>query len=237
MKLYVNGDSHAAAAEAVNPYAFAEDDGRYFYLGRAPHPDNAAVGWPTTLGKIIKAVVHNDSESASSNSRILRTTRSWLAANQRWWPETVVVIGWSTWERQEWLIDYTWYQINASGIDHVPDSYQERYREFVSTVDWQDCTQKQHSEIWQFHQELENNNIKHIFFNGNNHFGSIPHEDQHEWNNCYIKPYEPNSTYDQWLKSHGYRTVSSDSWHFGADAHAAWARVVLYYGIDHQFWR
>ena len=30
MILYVNGDSHTAAAEAVNPYAFAEDDGQYF---------------------------------------------------------------------------------------------------------------------------------------------------------------------------------------------------------------
>ena len=27
MILYVNGDSHTAAAEAVNPHCFAEDDG------------------------------------------------------------------------------------------------------------------------------------------------------------------------------------------------------------------
>ena len=42
MILYVNGDSHTAAAEAVNPHAFAMDDGQLFYMGRAPHPENFA---------------------------------------------------------------------------------------------------------------------------------------------------------------------------------------------------
>jgi len=32
MILYVNGDSHTAAAEAVNPHAFAEDDRNLQYL-------------------------------------------------------------------------------------------------------------------------------------------------------------------------------------------------------------
>ena len=45
MILYVNGDSHTAAAEAVNPHAFAMDDRPLFYLGRAPHPDNVSVSW------------------------------------------------------------------------------------------------------------------------------------------------------------------------------------------------
>ena len=45
MLLYVNGDSHAAAAEAVNAHAFAEDDSEFFYMGRAPHPANRSWGW------------------------------------------------------------------------------------------------------------------------------------------------------------------------------------------------
>ena len=32
MILYVNGCSHAAAAEAVNPHSWAEDDGLYYAL-------------------------------------------------------------------------------------------------------------------------------------------------------------------------------------------------------------
>ena len=65
MILYVNGDSHTAAAEAVNPHAFAEDDSQYFYMGRAPHPDNIAVSWSRLLADTAKAILKCDAESAS----------------------------------------------------------------------------------------------------------------------------------------------------------------------------
>jgi hypothetical protein len=236
MRLYVNGDSHTAAAEAVNQHAFAEDDQRYAYLGRLPHPDNFAVSWAKTLSRLLKAVLHNDSESASSNQRIMRTTRAWLKANHQWLSETVVIIQWSTWERQEWLIEGQYYQINASGIDHVPKDHQQRYRDFVTSVNWSQCTNKMHREIWDFHRELNGLGVRHLFFNGNNHFRSIPPSERLDWGISYIDPYEPESTYDAWLKNNGYQTVSPDSWHFGAAAHGAWARFMLQYGIKHSIW-
>ena len=153
MLLYVNGDSHAAAAEAVNPHAFAEDDSEFFYMGRVPHPANLAVSWSMLLSLAVKATLINAAESASSNTRIMRTTREWLAAHPR--SEKLVVIQWSTWEREEWLIDDVYYQINASGIDVVPESHQQRYKEFVVSVDWQQKTQQAHDEIWAFHCELK----------------------------------------------------------------------------------
>ena len=237
MKLYVNGDSHAAAAEAVNSHAFAEDDSRYFYLGRAPHPENAVVGWPTVLARTVKAVLHNDSESASSNTRILRTTRNWLEINHRWLPEIVVMIGWSTWEREEWLIDDVYYQVNASGLDHVPAAYRSHYRDYIAGIDWAECAREQHELIWDFHRQLVDLGVRHVFFNGNNHFASVPEDQRRDWAGHYVLPYLADYTYDQWLKSHGYTTVTADSWHFGADAHAAWARFMLQYGMDLGIWR
>lgn len=237
MKLYVNGDSHSAGAEAVNAHAFAEDDAQYFYLGRAPHPDNAAVAWPTVLARTLKAVLHNDSESASSNQRILRTAQQWLGANQRWLPETVMIIQWSTWERQEWLIDGTYYQINASGQDHVPATHQERYREYIASVDWHTCTTGWHDEIWAWHLELEQLGVRHIFFNGNSDFSAIRSKQRRSWDTSYIAPYDPGLTYNAWCKSHGFQTVTPKSWHFGQDAHAGWAHHVLQYGISHDIWR
>jgi hypothetical protein len=56
--LYVNGDSHTAAAEAVNPHAFAEDDPELNYLGRLPHPANLAVRWGKLLSETFKAGFH-----------------------------------------------------------------------------------------------------------------------------------------------------------------------------------
>lgn len=229
MILYVNGDSHVAAAEAVNPFAFAEDDPPLFYMGRAPHPANFAVSWSKRLSEIFKAVLHCDAESASSNTRIIRTTRDWINTHRPWLSEVLMIIQWSTWERQEWLIDNKYYQINASGIDIVPPSHQQKYKQFVTSVDWAQCTAQAHDEIWAFHLELEELGIKHIFFNGNTHFSKIPKTARHDWGTSYIEPYNPDLTYNQWLRNNGFETVSPESWHFGKDAHTAWTRFMLQY--------
>ena len=232
MILYVNGDSHTAAAEAVNPHVFACDDGdaEHWRLGRRPHPDNDRVSWGFCLANLFDSAYVNDSESASSNHRIMRTARTWIESNSAAWSDLLVIIQWSTWEREEWLIDGEYYQINASGIDEVPNSHQDRYRQFVIDVDWLACTQLWHDRIWQFHNELKNNGIRHVFFNGNNHFAGIAQ--RYDWAHHYVDPYAVSSTYDQILRKNGFHTVNPSSWHFGADAHCFWARYVLQYCVD-----
>ena len=227
MILYVNGDSHTAAAEAANPHAFAEDDGLYWGLGRQPHPDNLRVSYGCELANHLNAVLECGAESAASNQRIMRTTRAWLEENSC----DLVVINWSTCEREEWEYHGEYFQVSASGIDIVPQELQEKYRHYILGIDWQQKTTEAHESIWQFHQELKDQNIKHIFFNGNNHFGSVP--TQHNWDNNYIEPYNPEMTYNQWLLNNGFKTVAKDSWHFGEEAHSAWAEFMLQYIIKH----
>jgi hypothetical protein len=231
MILYVNGDSHTAAAEAVNPHAFAEDDGDLFYMGRAPHPANLAVSWGKILSTTIKATFKCDAESASSNHRILRTTEQWLSDTDYDPREIFMIIQWSTWEREEWLIDGIYYQINASGQDHVPDSHRDRYKDFIASVDWDTCTKDWHDKIWALHRRLEDLGVRHVFFNGNNHFASISSDQRQDWGTAYVGPYDPAQTWDQWLRNNRFDTVAPNSWHFGRDAHAAWARFMLQYVI------
>jgi hypothetical protein len=232
MILYVNGDSHSAAAEAVNVHAFAEDDPKYFYLGRAPHPDNLQASWGKLLSLALQAGFHCAAESASSNSRIIRTTREWLPTikDQN---ELLVIIQWSTWEREEWLHDGIYYQVNASGIDHVPQELQEKYRHYIVGIDWQTKTQEAHDQIWAFHKELEAQGIRHIFFNGNNDFSKI--KDQKVWDMCYVAPYEPTMTFDAIVRKQGIETVAPNSYHFGKDAHSFFNRFMLQYIIVNKF--
>lgn len=232
MILYVNGDSHAAAAEAVNSYGFAEDDPDLYHLGRRPHPDNLKVSWARLLADNLGRNLICDAEAASSNQRILRTTRDWLAG-QTDLDSVLIIIQWSTWERQEWLINGQHWQVNASGIDHVPDSAQQRYRDFVCRIDWTECTDQAHQQIWQFHLELSQQNVAHIFFNGNSHFASV--HQRHDWGTSYLTPYETNGTFDAILRNQRFRPVNPQSWHFGADAHCFWADFMLQYIMINQF--
>jgi len=228
MILYCNGDSHTAAAEAVNPHAFAEDDQGFFYMGRAPHPDNLAVSWGKLLSLSLRSGFHCGAESASSNARIMRTTREWLA-NHTSNNDVLVIIQWSTWEREEWIIDGVYYQINASGIDHVPVSHQQQYKEYIANINWQQRTESAHKEIWEFHKELQAQNIRHVFFNGNNDFSRIPDSQQKVWDMCYIAPYDPTMTFDYIIRKQGIDTVAPNSWHFGQEGHSFFHRFMLQY--------
>jgi hypothetical protein len=233
MILYVNGDSHTAAAEAVNAHAFAEDDGALRYLGRLPHPDNLAVSWGRIIADSAKAIFKCEAESASSNDRILRTARAWVNNNQQDWYRTLMIIQWSTWEREEWLHEGTYYQVNASGQDQVPQSLQEKYRNYILGVDWQARSEVAHSEIWAFHQELTEKKIPHVFFNGNNDFSSIT--ERKDWGTSYIDPYNPAQTFNSIVTQNGHQTVAPNSYHFGKTAHSFWARFMLQYCINNKF--
>ena len=231
MILYTNGDSHTAAAECVNNYAFAEDDKRYTTMGRAPHPENLAQSWGKLLSSRLSCGFVCDAESASSNARIIRTTKQWIEKFDHELYRTFMVIQWSTWEREEWLIDDVLYQINASGTDDVPDSHKDQYKNYVSNVNWQQKTRDAHEEIWNFHQELESLGVKHVFFNGNNDFSKI--EIQKDWGKCYIGPYDPASTYNA-IVSKKCDTVSPISYHYGVDGHRVWAQYLTKYIVEHK---
>lgn len=227
MILYINGDSHTAAAEAVNPHVFAEDDGQLWGWGKQPHPDNLQVSFGKSISNALGVDFVCQAESASSNDRIIRTCTEWIDCNPTALADVFMLIQWSTWERQEWLIDGQWYQINASGMDDVPASHRAAYKEFIAAVDWDACTRQAHDQIWQFHTRLCDLGIPHVFFNGNNHFETIVQ--QRDWGVSYMHPYDPTQTYDQVLRNNGFKTVNADSWHFGPDAHCFWAKHVLQY--------
>jgi hypothetical protein len=233
MILYVNGDSHAAAAECVNPHAWACDDELYWNLGQRPHPDNERVSFGCELANQLGAILVCDAQAGCSNDRIIRTTREWITQNSSALTDTVMIIQWSTWEREEWFHKNEYYQVGASGTDSVPLELQEKYRHYIIGLDWAEKTRQSHSQIWRFHRELKELGVQHVMFNGNNNFGQT--QNCMDWDNCYIRPYDPEYTYDRVLKNNGFKTINNQSWHFGPQAHCFWAKYLLQYIIDNKF--
>lgn len=219
MILYVNGDSHSAGAEAVNDFCFAEDDPFYYALGRIPHPDNEQASYGCNIANELFAILHCDAESASSNSRIIRTTKKYLETTT---PD-LIIIGWSTWEREEWLHNGIYWQINAGGVGlDWPNPIKERYKEYVINLNWLERTREAHRHIYEFHTELLDLGIPHLFFNTYNDFHT---EEPVHWHDSYVDPYNPEMTYWKWLTDQGFE--SNQSYHFKADAHRKWAEFLL----------
>ena len=219
--LYVNGDSHSAGAEAVNSYCFANDDPLYWGMGRRPHPDNERVSYGCHIANQLGARLHCDAESASSNSRIVRTTKHYLKYNPK--PD-LVVIGWSTWEREEWLYDNIHWQVNAGGVgEDWPDEIKDRYKKWIAKLNWRGEINKSHIAIHNFHRELEALGVNHFFFTCYEPWDNV---EQLDWNGRYLEPYNPDFTYYNWCRNRGFKTVNPDSYHFGPDAHHAWAEFL-----------
>lgn len=219
MILYVNGDSHSAGAEAVNSFAFANDDPKFHFLGRLPHPANLEVSYSQQLANLLGYELHCDAESASSNSRILRTTREYLKENR---PD-LIIIGWSTWERDEWLYNDIYWQVNAGGIgEDWPDRIKDTYKEWIVGLDYKQKARQAHADIIALDQELNQFEIPHLFFNSYNSFDDSLRV---TWGNRYLDPYDPNRTYWKWLSDQGFK--SNQNYHFNADAHQAWAKFLL----------
>lgn len=226
MILYANGCSHTAAAEAAVPDVFAVDDGRHG-IDRRPHPANLAVSWCTRVAHKLGMDLVCQAESGGSNPRIIRTTKQWVESNPDLWADTLVVIQWTTWEREEWLHKGTWYQVNASGLDWVPEDLKNRYRQFVVDIDWNLATQRCHDQAWELHQWLANKSIRHVFFSGHSTFSDI--QNQLDWGKYYMDPYTRESSYHNWLIQNGGTYVNAQSYHFDAASHRLWAEHVLQY--------
>lgn len=191
MILYVNGDEYSSAAKAVNDYSFANDDFTKVALGKKPHPDNLAVSWGMQLSKIVKLAMINESESYCSNDRIMRTTREFIKKIPTLDSKlTVLAIGWTIWDREEWFDDETheYVQVSTDGKSVVPDKWKKRYKEYIAKSDMAEKMKYWHKEIWELHHYLKNIEIPHIFFSSCYPFSNTV-VDIFEWESQYLDPY------------------------------------------------
>jgi hypothetical protein len=158
----------------------------------------------------------------------MRTTREYLDNNV---PD-LIMIGWTTWEREEWQHLGQYYNVNSSGHDPLPTDLQQLYKNWV--IEQTPATlfaksQYWHNEIFKLHSELVQKNIRHVFFNCMYNFFQT--DNQQDWAANFIGPYDNNSSYYWWLTQQGFQ---ADSWyHFGADGHRAWATRLINYIQEH----
>ena len=151
MILYVNGDSHSAGHDAGGI--------------------NASYGFH--LSNFLKFQFRCDAVPGCSNETILRTSEQYLNNNK---PD-FVIIGWTTWEREEWMHNDQPVYVTSSGFDSVPKQLQTRYKHWViESVKPEIQKQKElywHETIYQFHCTLLDKKIPHLFFNCYSYFHRI----------------------------------------------------------------
>lgn len=235
MILYVNGDSHSAGAELAQfrngvLLEFNDNTRQYQPVQNNAQDQNWQVAcvnrsYSQHLANHLDAKLVCEAESGGSNARTLRVTREYLKTNR---PD-LLVIGWSPWEREEWWHNGIAYQVTGGGVKSVPAELADRYKQWVidnstpSAINAR--TLALHQEIYNFHTELLEMSMPHLFFNTFNSFQFVPDMGgtQFEWGNSFVEPYQESYTYCSWLKNQNYQTVNLSSLHFGPTGHRAWA--------------
>lgn len=200
--IYINGDSHSAGAELVKDYCFAQDDPRYLAWGRRAHPEAIPLTYGYKIAQALNQPFFMDAESASSNARILRTTKQFIEQTHNK-TKLFCIIGWTTWEREEWLVEDQYLQVTASGTDSVPEHMVEEYKQWVSQQTQEEHNRKQEAtllEIENLENTLNEQGIGYLFFN--------------------------TDEYIKYLTDQGYETVNN-GYHFGEDGHSAWYKHLL----------
>ena len=216
--IYVNGDSHSAGADIIPVVCFAQDDPRYLAYGRRAHPEAVVQTYGYFISQAMNQGFFCEAESGSSNDRILRTTKKFVN-NTKDKNKIFLIIGWTSWEREEWKHGEDYIQITASGTDSVPESMEEEYKEWVlkqTPAEGKRKEQLWYDRIWDFHCELKEQDIRHLFFNSMNTFTN----NDRDWDTNFIP-----ISYSQWLTEQGFTTVENSN-HYDARAHAAWGKYL-----------
>lgn len=171
--------------------------------------------------------LNNQAWIGSSNQRILRTTKEEL---EKFTPK-FVLIGWTSWEREEWLIDDEWFPINASGLDQLPTpELQSKYKEWILSLSEDHMVQqsrKWYTKIYNFHQELNWMGIPHLFFNAFHPFMLHHTQVREDWGTNFLWPDDPEGTY--YLYCHNKKGCNpvDNYYHLNVDAHTIWADTLI----------
>jgi hypothetical protein len=202
MILYVNGDSNSAGTEL----------------------SDLSQSWANILGKKLNFPVINDSKAGGSNPRIFRTTGNFTTHSKNMF----VVIGWTSWEREEWQLGQTYYDVNAGGHDPLPNELVEKYKMWVTEQDETQRhikSQQTHEYIHKLHRHFREKRIPHLFFNAVMPF--LHSGKQHDWHGNFLGPYDNDLSYYWYLKKAGF--ASTKGHHYLEEAQAQWADILYNY--------
>jgi len=206
MILYVNGDSNSSS------------HGKF---------------WTEQLKTHLACDMVNEAKDGGSNPRILRKTIEFFNEHVQNACDYFVVIGWTSWEREEWFYQDKYYQVNASGRDQVSDELKEKYMHWVADKDaisQVDKSKKLHQEIIDLHCFLKKLNVKHLFFNALmpfQHEALYNSDLRFDWGNNFIGPYENDLSYFWYLKKQGYQPDAC--YHYNQAAQICWGKFLIDY--------
>jgi len=147
----------------------------------------------------------------------------YFLADARWEPNTMLFIGWTSFEREEWPWLYNNISVCGGPDFGMPEPMKARFNEWKTTLTgdyYRRMTQFWHDRIHAVHLKLRERGVPHLFWTTYNNFDTIA--DHYDWHGNFYKPYSANGCMAKWFESNYILANAGDPFHYGADAQAAW---------------
>jgi hypothetical protein len=147
----------------------------------------------------------------------------YFLADARWEPNTMLFIGWTSFEREEWPWLYNNISVCGGPDFGMPEPMKARFNEWKTTLTgdyYRRMTQFWHDRIHAVHLKLRERGVPHLFWTTYNNFDTIT--DHQDWHGSFYKPYDPNGCMAKYFESNNILANEGDPFHYGAAAQAAW---------------
>jgi len=157
----------------------------------------------------------------------------YFLADERWEPNTMLFVGWTSFEREEWPWLYNNISVCGGPDFGMPEPMKARFNHWKTTLTgeyYRRMTQFWHDRIHAVHLRLRERGVPHLFWTTYNNFDTI--NNHQDWHGNFYKPYDPNGCMAKWFESKNILANAGDPFHYGADAQAAWGTELGLYAKE-----
>jgi hypothetical protein len=157
----------------------------------------------------------------------------YFLADERWEPDTMLFIGWTSFEREEWPWLYNNISVCGGPDFGMPEPMKPRFNEWKTTLTgeyYRRMTQFWHDRIYDIHLKLRERRVPHLFWTTYNNFNTI--DNHQDWHGNFYKPYDQYGCMAKFFESNNLQANDGDPFHYGAESQAAWAIELSQYSLE-----
>lgn len=196
--------------------------------GQPVDPSNMAVVFSQQMNQPFACWGKNGASNYWIESHI-----EYFLADANWAPNTMLFIGWTSFEREEWPWLYNNISVCGGPDFGMPEPMKARFNQWKQTLTdeyVQECINLWHARIHQMHLKLRERGIPHLFWTTYDNFKSI---DQHQdWHGNFFKPYDQDGCMCKFLESQKLTAIPDDPFHYDSQAQSIWATTLSNYAKE-----
>ena len=149
-------------------------------------------------------------------------------------PNTMLFVGWTSVEREEWPWLYNNISVCGGPDFGIPEPMKARYEQWKAGLTreyMQQCMHLWHLRIHQVHLKLLDLGVKHLFWSTYDNFKTIT--DKASWHGNFYQPYYENGCMAKFFEKNNIQANDGDPFHYGPAAQAAWATELANYAKEY----